>query len=649
MKESFSTHTFTTHVDELSDKEQVYLPESADKELLSEEPGGPLDNLLRVFREMGTSESEIGRYKQALHAYAKTRPHTIGKEEYGGVGFSPRNLYFGTHINFVPGTITIPDFLTGTDFKPRLGRDRKVDVGEFPGGGEDALKKLKEEKPSSLIATPVQKMLARLNRLMYFYHEALHVYQAFEPGDKLNFVKDDFDAHEVIDREKEKEALGKAGPFLFHEEEPEWSKKSLLIDPEPEMEDWSRIHITNNEATMDIMSEQVLRPWLRKNPALLMWLHNTVAMEVEVLRILREKLKSFLEEKDEEKKKEKELNMPPRASLNAVSESLMFLTSLYSSAFENSKDAEEYFTQNSLPKVLGRSVGGTVARVPLFDTSDIWNLLRDTKRMYALKKRLREGKKTQGEVEADLREYSFPSGKTYLRYQGGEELGPITQKGAERVATLLSSAEKAGRDREWIKRILDAITKFVDDNDKEGILRIQKEINDELGLAFIEDDLREMYNGSKYLFLQSDGLNKGYVYRLIVRREVVKKFGYESREMRPFIRAVLFTAPLGFGYREFDIMSGLLTKLDLEESESFFKRRVRTWEEIIKDTSLGIVNLDVTRLHEEDLRHLRAVFDMLREKAGGDEPFEGELIEDQKLQYEIIKTLIELKKRQVGQ
>ena len=610
---------FDVEVEEFPDSVLVGLPEQVERDIAKESLNSPLSITRRMLLEAEIPDEEVERYVQAVWEFAG-RKSVVELNKEGAFGFAPQEMYFGSHVIFSQQVSAMPDLLKNGPFKPHFGKKEGFTLSTKTIDGEKVLESIVGASENHKDPTAFEKTLVVLNRLMYRFHEPIHINQGLAPGDRFNRLKDHIVLEDLVDTEhvtaylREHTSMGDG----FEISKADWMDESLLIMPNP-LEDseksiyWTDLLIANNEATMDILADDAVSGYLRSNPETMVWLHNTLAYYMEGLRTLKERLsKDF----DRDDSTQEEMN---KKILQEIKSSLGFLTRPYFAAFESSLEAEE-FLQNSHSKKLGRNVSGEIAKVAPFDYAEVLNIMGDIEKLMYFQYAVHDHapgkpKRFLGTTVADLATHTFPSGVTHFlasektadRYIPQSD--PITHDGIYNTASLFASMVEKGFSKDVIKNTLEGINDFLDQEDEEGLIRAKEKLQKEYSIEISITDLKEMYRVYEYLYFD-ELLDANYPYNFLVRKEVLKKLKTVApEEAHKLIR----------GMFSFEAQTSKIDTFLLTGFGRYVKGKlvIRLWEEIKNDKELGIFNLDVPRLSKDQQQEMETIYQELNKEADG--------------------------------
>lgn len=580
-------HTFDRLIRENPSAEEVVLPQAIEQEFIKNQSDKPLGKITAAFKEAGIPEAEIERYQAAVSAFAD-RPAEVSKGQI--FYFYPQQYYFGTDIGLKTELQPLPDLLKNTPLKPRLGKgpDQRSIV-THPFDGQKILEAFENLESSPDKVTPMEKLLVQINRGMYRLHEPLHITQDLTTGDRLNRLKDRYQAHTIFNSTKEKEIIEYEGyqtPDTWHK--PEWMNGSKFILPKPDIPDhddyWAGVQVANNETTMDILSEEATRDLIREQPVFLLWLHNTLSAQMEALRTYRQNLLDTLSGKDG-------VYVPKPEAFEQLEMSTGMIMNAYFAAFENS-EAVETFLQKADNKTLNRKVRGQIAHVPSFTETDFLNHLNDIRQLIELLKKQEDGESIDPDL---LTEHQFPSGKRYLKKTKSQ--GAITQEGVRRAALIVKQAIDQGFTSEDIQERFASIQNGVNLDDAARLAAIKAAMHRDLKIDLSVDAIKEMHNVDKYMYFDNFD---DYKLKLAARREIFREVrAVAPQETRNLIKGLFYEIPLSMKIGGIEIMTGFGKIGETNEWQA------RPWEEIEQDLALGIVDLNVPLLPDDDKNELK--------------------------------------------
>lgn len=213
--------------------------------------------------------------------------------------------------------------------------------------------------------------------------------------------------------------------------------------------------------------------------------------------------------------------------------------------------------------------------------------------------------------------YHYPSGKQFL------EDGPINRR--DSIAHMVESGFAYEEIKNEFIELDDAL--FLQDNEKVEHARLKW--NKRLNLDLSANDVRELYGVGNYIYFNTVDSAR-YAYQREFRKRTMDHLGEGHPDaIRALVRQCFFE--LGVDREQ----AMLLTQLgNVGERRSW---NMRPWDEITQETRLGIFDLDVTTLHEEDLERLRALYDDVAKEEQNDTDHER-----------IVYAMAELRVRQLG-
>ncbi len=623
--------------------EEVSLPSAIEQELLRDVPRSALQTIKRIFTQAGVTEEQQQKFEEVVRDAYFQRPTTVSRRKTKGLGldFRPQEYYFAPHISFD----NLPISLTGllpTNFTPKLGKEEHVTPSPLTETMLDVATELfvnpppiKAPKNKDHVTTPIERMLAQINRLMYAFHEPLHIHQGLHAGDKINKIKDRFDATDLINPAKERAFVLQAEEQTeFHLKPVDGLVDSILpalplgepLDPDDASLEWTQRILSHNEATMDALSELALKETLREKPALLLWVHNTFCTLQAILRHLKDGVTT-----QEMHDKWGHVGIHLREKINHVIDLADFLEPLYFSAFENSKEALDTFTRPNLPKTLNRSLTGSVINNINFDRASYLNLVGDLKLL------LRENAP---------KNYAYPSGETHPYDTFWNT--PLTNKGIELTQQLIQQAHLLGKTEEDILTLTSAITHTMQKGMKPwGLVAgedgpiylstLAKRVQNAWQLPWTEADLKELLGISKLLIPDFGG---EYARQRFLRKSLMTNLlATHPEQIAPYIQSIFFEAPPFFNTEDFF----MLTEFRSVKKEAGPRDTTRismedlTQEDLFQTTALSLFDLDVTKLSPDDQ-------DLLWRMVEASQQSENE--RQQPFQESVIRWIIEKKRAQ---
>lgn len=606
------------------DIERFYLPESFRDELISSAPESPLSRMLDSLKDAGLSEEQQDNYRGAVEAFLFNRGSAAKVSV--SYDFGQQEYYFAPYIKFAKTAPPVPDVLRNSAYKPHLKQEGKCRIsGESINGG-DVLNHLIGAEHTRGITndqlSELEKLFVRLNQFIYALHEPIHVNQLLGPGDHWNKIKEQLPRNPaLINPEKERAYITQASqseklsrfnelsrvaaglPFIANED----SQGNRIKDEGNFIESL----VANNEATMDILADRSSGTLLRNHPEIMLWAHNTLSFCIEGLRSLRASLLApeiapeNIEEEDAEKFRQQQL----REAFNRLTTAIDFIERFYFSAFSSSEDAKEYLAAND-KLVLGRHLTGEIANPQPFDHLELINTENDIKKLF-----YRKSDTTLSAKVPTL--YHYPSGKEFLEngpIKKRESVAPMTTQGADLGAIIFARMIESRLSNEEIKNEFADLDDALSLDDAERIERARLQWNERLTLDLSERDVRELYGVGNYVYFNTVD-SAPYPYQRELRKRTMDSLQKNhSDALDALVRQCFFELA---ATRE---QAMLLTQLGSKgERHSWI---MHPWDEIMQETRLGIFDLNVTALHEDELQALRVVYDEVSKEDSDDIDYE---------------------------
>lgn len=617
---------FNKITEEYSDTEKIFLPESVQKELLEESGTGPLGSVIAKLREAQVPDETINKYRNAVIDFLQERGSKAEITEY--TAMSPQTHYFSPYVEFSGAVPPIPELTHESIYKPHLGKEGKCTIAEEPVHGADVLRNVKFASPRNQPkpqqeprkVSPLEKILVQMNQYTYALHEPIHITQAFAKGDKWQYIKDrNPDLANVIDPEKEKTYIENAPTALANvptfELEP-WMRESPFIiaqDPlgVPLTEEKGnigpmRMIIANNEATMDGMADEACGPLIKNHPEFVLWTHNIMTQTIEGLRELRHILADTEEISDIEL-------IQHGIAYERLANSLDFMERYYFAEFPSSENATQFLTEIE-HEVLGRKLSGTVAFVQTpFDRLEMLNTMTDIQKLLDARD---PKKKTTGALEL----YIFPSGKKFFKNNEGKEetpVHPMTDAGAQFGAAVFEKMVLRKWDSAHIQKEFSDLQYALSEDNATDIAAIQKRWGEELVVELSDNDMREMFGVSEYLFFNRlETPSRRYSYNETLRKYMIERLRASDPEaVRELTRMMFFELPLNRAQTilltEFGSERFVPDNPEASFSSGHTEWILHHWGHIANQDQLGIVNLDMTKITDAEREELKSMYDAL--------------------------------------
>ncbi len=599
----------------------VGLPKKIEDAILGPDQLSPLSQISARMIQAGVGQEKVERYKAAVLAFTE-RPSRIRKGEFAG--FGQQDIYFAPLIDFKQGTNLTPLSLNQKESLKLVLSSNKI-LEESTISPEEALERFTavplEAGVDTPMTTPEEAFLAQHNRFMYSLHEPLHIYQGLNIGDRVNRLKDEIGA-DAFDGEKEKAFLVSpssnfevpaevfdqvaATPF-FPFDKDVWAKDARAA---------GAFVIANNEATMDVMADEYSRELLRRNPAVLLNVHNTLVIGMQALKKLKQVAVELAQRKNLTVTSPEALDMEGR--YDTINFHLSLVSRMYFAAFDSEKDALDYFNSSDA-KVLGRKVSGKLLVAEDFDAFDLINLSADVKLIVDLFRELTLHKQ---DVSSLLKTYISPSGESHFQsievndYEYGSN--PVTRKGADIAARIFTKGIEIGKTASEISQILNMVEEIGQNPGVAG--EVARVINKEFQISLTEEDIREMYGVSRYIFNKDLDNESMYPKHFYVRKNLIRSLEKtHPDQVDSLVRSVFFEAP--FLHSEFLALSGFGAHV----KESYNTYAKTPWEEIEsyiktsddKAISFSIFGINLVKLPLKTLEEIKTLW--LREPVTEDD------------------------------
>ncbi len=626
--------------------ETVDLPPAQKEELLREGEGSPLHTMLQFLREAGIEDAEIEEYRGVIRAFHERPTHVVRRDS---VNFAPQDYYFAPRVDLSLSALLPRIFPSGTEpafslfeanyFQPRL--DHEGVIREQSLGEEDIRHAFlalttpnpaRQESRADLVATPEERFLVRINRVMYALHEPLHIRQALAVGDRVNMARRQLNAGMLMNEEKERLFVERSegdmeirlpSPLVFGKTVFPWPEPGQTKDaaPSKESREWTTAIVQQNEATMDALSELALKQSLREKPAFLLSIHNTLSLAVEMFRDIKARVRHMDKEKNFQE------IIDTQKELERVEQLFGFLQQAYFSAFDSSDDAETYFQSDALPKTLGKKLSGAFVKPShSFDRFLVLNLKLDIQKEIQQKKYAASGKK----------EHFYPrSSETHLiNKDSSDYFGsyPVTAAARALIVDLFDAAMRKGKDGHDVQVLLEKMSKVSYAPEEEIPSALLREIHDEWGLGWQKEDVGELVGMEHAVTPDRD---ESYPFSMATRKMLMEHFlKTNPTEVAPLVRGLFFQAPFALENRNFARFIGFI-RLETKNHD------YRPIEDILADQALGVFDLDVSLLSETERDTLHLNYERLR-SGSGKEISLGE-------QQEILRWIVETRRKQVAE
>lgn len=567
-------------------------PSSIEREFFADTPDAPLNRACSLLRQYGIPTEKIETYQQATKAYFEYP--TLLTSTLPEIDFAPQEDYFGPQINFMQEQV-LPDIARILHIKTHLS---KKGSGFTPVqvDGEQVLKVLQQlpERQSGEYSAQ-EKMLSQINRLMYALHEPIHTVQGLSPGDRLNILMNELGTADAVDDVQAFKAS--IEPFghktgdtvsvattmnqgvLGMSHEPASIEASQQNAPELQK------ILARIESTLDYIAEQSIGPFIKKQPAFVLWMHNTLSSLVEAIRTLQSKLEN---------------NEHVSADDEELCKRLAHVTGMiapcYFAVFESSDDISEYLKSHRKTKVLNRELSGPIVQTEAFDRLEIEN------RILECQKRL-----LYPEIQHErYTTWTFPlSNKSYLVPLEGDDKMPMTQQGAKLAAEVYAAMADADFDPRQVRGFFDRLQQALEQEslygDPSRLDEIQVEAEMGLNLDLDQDELREMYG---IAYFTSVRLEERYTRGHVLQNEIMQILSEEHpNEVRPLIQAVFTSVEMVTPGVRLYALGGF--KPNQDDSDDWDA----VWKKIETSPKLGIFGLDMTRMNREQTKEVKQAWE----------------------------------------
>lgn len=570
-----------------------------------------LPNTIQLARESGIGEEELHRFEACYKALGN-RPSQAG---FGpSFHFRADGKYFFPQVSFDRYYGAMPDVLTGTPYKLRRSQEAETEANFEQVDPSRVIKVFEGKQVRSYSFTEAEartepinnyeKHLTKLNRLMYRVHDALHIYQSILIGDQLNSLKAKLNAVDLFDENIER-TLVKRGNYARNVDwkPPEWAKDSIFTDthiPENSKIPDKNPQIVNNEATMDIISEWLIKEELEKHPELLLWLHNTMANLVGGLEIIKNYYQTTTD-----------FDAEPPVFEDQIVHAIDMITGAYFSAFDDSDQAKEKLSKMEF-EVMGQQAKPTIADGAYFDRITIANLKNELR---FLNKGLTAFWQSSPEFDEKQsiflnnrkNEVEFPSGQKFLAMN--ISYGPVTTHGARLAAEIFNAHADAGNDgldvQEWfftLQKCLDEVKPDEKESMEKAIINSTKDF---FGIKLSANDLHEMKNIFHYLDMSKPLNGDSYPVQVALRKILFENIKQTHPEqVNNMISWTFFESPMYFVKEDYLDMTGFghATEQDLSP-------KIIPWEELLTKTRLGLFRINMTKLENDELHDIKRVYD----------------------------------------
>jgi|GEM_PF-5967679 len=555
--------------------------------------GGPRDRMIKILAQAEVPTEEIARYSAAVEEFfarptrlEKGRPDT-------GFSFSFNRYYFSPEIS-VQSNVSFPDISRIFKLKPKLAsvEAHAEPVREITLDPQTVYETfLHSQKDVSTSSKPFVEELVAINRWTYAVHEALHINQAISIGDNLNRVIEASGAPEIFNPEKIAQIVNHRTDPSFDvspsmEEAVAKLKTSPLVSDRLAKGQSSALLFGNVEASMDSLADFALKDSIRERPRFVAWLHNEILTRV----IFLEQIKKDLTESKKDYPNELFLAMhKARAETTFTLEMLM---RPYFAAFDSSAEARAYLdAAEKRDKPTGKTLNVTAVEHASVDPATITNLISDVTLLMT--------------EEPDVDAYSvakFPNGREAFYFRGGSRR-PFCMEGVKLTVDIVRAAQEKG----WTHKQITSFFSYLQDGlepGDEGMLDVlAKNLKTELTLSVPVSDLELLFGMKENLGL--DSLRIDYPRKAIVRKAILQMMLQDQpKAAQALIQPMFFQLPTSYAKNDVVIMTGILK---VDEAMDWTTKPI-PWDEVEKNTALGIVDLDVPALSEPQRGRLKVAY-----------------------------------------
>ncbi|MEO5927901.1 MAG: hypothetical protein ABIO72_04225 [Patescibacteria group bacterium] len=512
--------------------EFIKTPKFVEEELFKS-PEAPVSLVCTRLLELGVPEEEVKKYTLAVKAYFDGSSQASKKERYSftkeRVNFSSQEYHFGPRLTFDESAQIFPPALEALNSKPRLTHDPDQELKTKTITGEEAIAALQGSDPKREVLSPQERFFTKLNRLMYAFHEPIHVMQASAQGDVINRLLMETHGWDIVDPEHARAFLQTHQELLAGSNVaesipmPEGLEESILglpdglprnVEPLPKRivgaksraETVREVNEANEirnkarkvgfyldsqfEASMDILAEDGMKSYLEQKPALMFWCHNSISSVVAGLRTLKKQFENG------------DFSVGDEAVLMKAAAIVRIISPAYFSVFHDSSEFQPYAEKaQSRPVLLNRFLSGEVVTIPTFTRMEIENLLRDCGLLNQSNPFTpRSGYTSRRE---ELLRYDFPlSGKSFY---ATKEVKPFTDEGAQLAAQIVTKGAEKGWTLSRLQELFDRLQMVLEeslDASSKDLTSIQEEIKNSLSLRLTDAELKELFGISAHLVVK---------------------------------------------------------------------------------------------------------------------------------------------------
>ena len=558
-------------------------PSSIERSFFADVPDAPLKKACSFLQQYGVPPEKIQLYQQATKAFFEYP--TLLTSSLPDIDFAPQESYFGPQINFMREQ-TLPDIAQSLNIKPHLAKKGSGFTPTKIDGEQvlEVLQQLPARKSGEYSAQ--EKMLSHINRLMYALHEPIHTTQGLSPGDRLNILMDELGTADAVDDvqafKTSMEPFGlKTGDTVSTLSVIQHGVFGMPVEPlsteamKPGAPELQKV-LAQMESTLDYIAEQSIGPFIKKQPAFVLWMHNTLSSLVEAIRALRSKL-----ENGEQVSADDEGLCKKLAHLTGM------IAPCYFSVFESSEDISEYLKSHKKTKILNRELSGPVVQAEAFDRLEIENLILECQK-HLLSPEIQQQRFVT---------WTFPlSDKSYLVPLEGDDMMPITLEGTKIAAEVYAAMADVEFEPRQVQGFFDRLQQALEQESFSGdasrLDEIQAEADMVFNLELSHDELREMYGISHFTLVQ---LEERYVRGHVLQGEIIQVLSEEHpNEVKPLIQAIFTSVEMSSpGSRLYALGGFKPDKADEIDWDA-------SWEKIESNTKLGVFGIDMTKLGQEE-------------------------------------------------
>ncbi|QQS22490.1 hypothetical protein IPM19_02560 [bacterium] len=597
---------------ELQHREEVFLSEQTEQRIEQD----TLPGFLSIAKEAGANEEELDRLEACYKALGR-RPSQIGVSY--GFHFSNDGKYFGPVVGLDRHYHAMPDVLSGTDFKIRPGVEKPKIAPVDSDRIMDTFAKARimfsstDNQEYRDKVNAYEKSITKINRIMYRVHDALHIYQNILIGDEINALKSKFSMAGWTNEDVERRLI-KRGNYakLIDWQPPKWAKDSIFTNQDvPEYADIPdhNPQVVNNEATMDVMSEWLLKEELSKEPELMLWLHNTITHAVDGLKAIREQYQSI-----------NNLDNADTLPHKQIEHILNMISAAYFAVYENSEQAKSDLIEKEY-SVAGRPAQATIAEGSYFDRCTVLNLISELHEYSELIIAYHGSRQFGTERDARAEEYmaikknkaSFPSGQEWSAQNYVH--GPITTKGVETAAKITASVAENKGNLDDLMALFMQIQSSMDESSTPETQQtmqtaVAKRIKNLYGMDLNSNDILEMRNIFHYIDMSGQLSKDKYPYQYVIRKKIMEQMkNAQPEQINQLIKWTVFEFPMYFRKGDYLELTGFGEVATEETRMDAETRKVLPWEKILASHKLGLFNINMKALPPEQIAEIKALYD----------------------------------------